>query len=135
MKINKIKIFLVLIFQIIFVGTLFSIDLKLLNNKKNEITIQELYNNISEATPALIYLGAQVTSGVSFETTNIVEQEIQNQMILMELFKPVSMKKHLDSKYGNKKFNSFFNFFDTLSTERYPINVTFFHKTDTDSWR
>lgn len=129
MKINKIKIFLVLIFQIVFVGTLFSIDLKLLNNKKNEITIQELYNNISEATPALIYLGAQVTSGVSFETTNIVEQEIQNQMILMELFKPVSMKKHLDSKYGNKKFNSFFNFFDTLSTERYSINVQGFFKT------
>ena len=41
--------------------------------KKNEITIQELYNNISEATPALIYLGAQVTSGVSFETTNTIE--------------------------------------------------------------
>ena len=99
------NVVLLLIIPSIFTGTLFSADLSPILGifKGKNVDMQEMYDDMSELVPAVVYLEPDYTTGVKNEFVSILNEELKNQMILSQTFKPVSMEKWLVSKYGNKK--------------------------------
>lgn len=120
------NVVLLLVIPSIFTGTLFSADLSPILGifKGKNVDMQEMYDDMSELVPAVVYLEPDYTTGVKNEFASILNEELKNQMILSQTFKPVSMEKWLVSKYGNKKALSIFQLISDLKSERYPLNLS-----------
>jgi len=93
-------------------------------DKKNVIVItqtQDMYDAISEITPAVCMLDVSATSAVSDELREEFSDQLNRVMTASGLFKPISMEKWLVSQYGIKKGKNIFTLMSDLKAERYPV--------------
>lgn len=87
------------------------------------IDMQEVYDNMSELIPVVVYLEPEYSSAVEHTVVSTLYDELKTQMITGSVFKPVVMDTWLASAYGERKATSIFQFISELQAERYPVNL------------
>lgn len=90
---------------------------------KGAPTLQERYDALPETLPSVCVISASASSAVTTEVTGALDGEVQRQMIVRKMARPVSMNKWLATTYGKRKAESPFALLRSIDDEQYAVQL------------